>query len=160
MMKLILWMVAPAVACELGLALWRGLRRRDDRRYVWASALLRTLVYSPTLLGGGLLAVPMTLGGTVLGCLLARSSWDNAAVHLLYGIPEFIVFAVAFTVADLSRDDSVGSVVLARSASANPSSFARYGPRTGPRLAHSSARKASALQSFPSQLNRPGYAPA
>ena len=39
----------------------------------------------------------------------------------------------------LSRNDSVGSVVLARSAPANPSSFARYGPRTGPRLAHSSA---------------------
>ena len=41
--------------------------------------------------------------------------------------------------ADLSRNASVGSVVLARSACANPSSFARYGPRTGPRLAHSSA---------------------
>ena len=40
---------------------------------------------------------------------------------------------------DFSRIDSVGSVVLARSASATPSSFARYGPRTGPRLAHSSA---------------------
>ena len=39
----------------------------------------------------------------------------------------------------LSRNDSVGSVVLARSACANPSSFARYGPGTGPRLAHSSA---------------------
>jgi hypothetical protein len=39
----------------------------------------------------------------------------------------------------LSRADSVGSVVLARSASATPSSFARYGPRIGPRLAHSSA---------------------
>jgi len=39
----------------------------------------------------------------------------------------------------LSRNDSVGSVVLARSAGANPSSFARYGPRTGPRRAHSSA---------------------
>ncbi len=37
------------------------------------------------------------------------------------------------------RNDSVGSVVLARSACATPSSFARYGPRTGPRLAHSSA---------------------
>ena len=36
-----------------------------------------------------------------------------------------------------SRDDSVGSVVLARSACANPSSFARYGPGTGPRLDHS-----------------------
>ncbi|MBU6290240.1 MAG: hypothetical protein KGS10_18940 [Chloroflexi bacterium] len=41
--------------------------------------------------------------------------------------------------ASLSRTDSVGSVVLARSASATPSSFARYGPRIGPRLAHSSA---------------------
>ncbi len=39
----------------------------------------------------------------------------------------------------LSRNDLVGSVVLARSACANPSSFARYGPRAGPRLAHSSA---------------------
>jgi hypothetical protein len=37
------------------------------------------------------------------------------------------------------RDEAVGSVVLARSASANPSSFARYGPRTGPRIAHPSA---------------------
>ena len=39
----------------------------------------------------------------------------------------------------LNRNDLVGSVVLARSAPANPSSFARYGPRAGPRLAHSSA---------------------
>ena len=39
----------------------------------------------------------------------------------------------------LSRTDSVGSVVLARSASATPSLFARYGPRIGPRLAHFSA---------------------
>ena len=38
-----------------------------------------------------------------------------------------------------SRANSVGSVVLARSAPATPSSFARYGPRTGPRLADSSA---------------------
>ena len=38
----------------------------------------------------------------------------------------------------LSRNDSVGSVVLARSACANPSSFARYGPRTRPRRAHTS----------------------
>ncbi len=36
--------------------------------------------------------------------------------------------------------DSIGSVVLARSASANPSSFVRHGARTGPRIAHSSAR--------------------
>ena len=103
MMKLILWMVAPAVGCELGLALWRGFRRRHDRRYAWVAALLRTFVYSPTLLGAGIIALPMTLGGTVLGCLLERSTWENAAVHLLYGIPEFIVFAVAFAVADRRR---------------------------------------------------------
>jgi hypothetical protein len=103
MMKLILWMVAPAVACELGLALWRGLRRRDDRRYVWASALLRTFVYSPTILGQGFLGVPLPLIGMVLGCLLTWNSWENTVVHLFCGIPELTVFAVAFAVADLRR---------------------------------------------------------
>ena len=37
----------------------------------------------------------------------------------------------------LRGNDARGSVVLARSASARASSFARYGPRTGPRLDHS-----------------------
>ncbi len=53
---------------------------------------------------------------------------------------------------------SVGSVVLARSASANPLSFARYGPRTGPRLAHSSACASIcfAITSLPTESSRPG----
>ena len=55
-----------------------------------------------------------------------------------------------------SRSDSVGSVVLARSASANPSSFARYGPRIGPRLAHSSACRSIcfAITSLPTESIR------
>jgi hypothetical protein len=40
---------------------------------------------------------------------------------------------------ELSRNDAVGSVVLAGSSFARASSFARYGPGTGPRLAHSSS---------------------
>jgi len=57
----------------------------------------------------------------------------------------------------LGRNDAVGSVVLARSASANPSSFARYGPGTGPRLAHSSACASIcfAITSLPTESSRP-----
>jgi len=39
----------------------------------------------------------------------------------------------------LSRNDSIGSVVLAASSSARPSLFARYGPSIGPRLAFASS---------------------
>ncbi len=57
-----------------------------------------------------------------------------------------------------SRNDSVGSVVLAQSAPANPSSFAFYGPRTGPRLAHSSPyeRICGAITSLPTESFRLG----
>ena len=44
------------------------------------------------------------------------------SVHLMLGVPI------------PSRNDAMGLVVLARSACANPSSFARHGPRTCPRL--------------------------
>jgi hypothetical protein len=52
--------------------------------------------------------------------------------------------------------------VLARSASATPSSFARYGPRAGPRLAHSSACRGIcfAITSLPTEsarLSMEGY---
>ncbi len=58
----------------------------------------------------------------------------------------------------LGRTDSAGSVVLARSASAAPSSFACYGPRTGPRLAHSSACGSIcfAITSLPTESARLG----
>ena len=58
----------------------------------------------------------------------------------------------------LGRTDSAGSVVLARSASATPSSFARYGPRAGPRLAHSSAYGSIcfAIASLPTESARLG----
>ena len=57
----------------------------------------------------------------------------------------------------LSRADSVGSVVLARSASATPLSFVCYVPRTGPRLAHSSACGSSclAITFLPTESARP-----
>ena len=57
----------------------------------------------------------------------------------------------------LGRDDSVGSVVLARSAPANPSALGRYGRRTGPRLAHSSACGSIcfAITSLPIESSRP-----
>ncbi len=57
----------------------------------------------------------------------------------------------------LCRNDSVGSVVLARSAPAFPSSFARYGRGTGPRLAHSLSCEGfrGAVSPIPNALCRP-----
>jgi len=55
-------------------------------------------------------------------CLGVETGAGIDSVHLMLGVlmP--------------SRNDAMGSVVLARSACTNPSSFARHGPRTGPRL--------------------------
>ena len=59
--------------------------------------------------------------------------------------------------ARLGRNDAVGSVVLAGSSFARASSFARYGPRAGPRLAHSSSceRICGAITSLPTASFRP-----
>ena len=58
----------------------------------------------------------------------------------------------------LSRDDSVGSVVLAAASSAITSLFARYGPQSVRASLSPCLAKQSATPSLPSHLNRPGRA--
>jgi len=86
--------------------------------------------------------------------LRMRHGWSRPAWH-------GSVSSVPSVVSYLSRNDSIGSVVLARSASANPSSFARYGPRAGPRLAHSSSCRSIcfAITSLPTESSRLSRAP-
>ncbi len=61
------------------------------------------------------------------------------------------------TLARLSRNDSIGSVVLAASSSAKASLFTRYGPSIGPRLALASSceRIRDAIPFLPTESFRP-----
>ncbi len=112
------------VRASVGRSCWRGHRPNGPGRNdsVGSVVLARSACATPS---------SFARYGPRTGPRLAHSS---ACTSICFAIPSLPNESVR-----LSLNDSVGSVVLARSACANPSSFARYGSRTGPRLAHSSA---------------------
>jgi hypothetical protein len=106
--------------------------------------------------------------------VLAASSSARASLFARYGPTigprlalalscERIRHAIPFLPTEsfrLSRNDSIGSVVLAASSSARASLFARYGPTIGPRLALASSceRVRHAIPFLPTKSYRPSTA--
>jgi hypothetical protein len=85
----ILVFVVPVVAVEIGLSVWRK-RARVGRGYILCSFVLRTLAYSPGVLGAGHGAMPMPL----LAAITFAAFSSNSSVGLFSGIPLCVVGSV------------------------------------------------------------------
>ena len=96
-MEIILFMVlAPIAAIEIGLLFYRG-SHRATWSYVFFSALIRALIYSPCVVGAGHGALPTsTLCGGVF-YILGRFRGEHDSDYMFGGgVPQLIVFAIAF----------------------------------------------------------------
>lgn len=101
----LLLVIVPAVLIEVALGLWRS-RRGDAPGYVPVSALLRTLAYSPCIVViPMMIALPLPLSVFLAGRALEEllGYTEESRAIFLFGIPEVIVFAVAYRRAERNR---------------------------------------------------------
>jgi hypothetical protein len=96
-MEIILLMVlVPIAVIEIGLLFYRG-SHRVTWSYVFFSAFVRALIYSPCVIGAGLFALPVsTLCGFFFYIWGRFRGVDDSVYAFGSGIPLIVVFAIAF----------------------------------------------------------------
>jgi hypothetical protein len=117
-MTFVLTVVAITIACaEVTLLAYRRFIG-VNRYYPWAAALIRTIAYSPCILGAGHGAMPLLLGPALW--FLFSSDTDVSIVWLL-GIPEVAVATICFSISYALRREKV--------ANQPPQTTRAFGPR-------------------------------
>jgi hypothetical protein len=98
--------ILPALLVEVSLRLWLWRRPSSHGQgYVLVSALLRMLCYSPCLVGAMLIAVPVPLLTVTVTWIWTRvtGSPSESMVYLFHGVPELVVFSVAWMISEWNR---------------------------------------------------------